>query len=103
MNLLKSILAGALLVAMAPNSAKSQQTPEAFCDERVTVISALEKLYSEQPVSMGLTNTGSMIEVFKSSNGSWSIVATQPSGMTCLIAAGEHWENVAARSVGLEM
>jgi hypothetical protein len=101
MNLL--IFIGALLVTVIAVSAKSEQTPQAICDERVKVIFALEKMYAEAPVSMGLTNTGSMIEVFKSSKGSWSIVATQPSGMTCLITAGEHWENVANRSAELEM
>jgi hypothetical protein len=103
MNLLKFIFVGALLAVTVSNSAKSAQPPQVFCDVRVKVIAALEKLYAEQPVSMGLTNSGSMIEVFKSSNGSWSIVATQPSGLTCLIAAGDHWENVAKRSAGLEM
>ena len=103
MKFLKSIFVGALLVATVSNSAKSAQPPQTFCDERVKVIAALEKMYQEPPVSMGLTNSGSMIEVFKSSKGSWSIVATQPSGTTCLIAAGEHWENVAARSAGMEM
>jgi hypothetical protein len=103
MNLLKSIIVGAVLVATVSNSAKSAQPPQVFCDERVRVIGALEQMYAEQPVSMGLTNSGSMIEVFKSSKGSWSIVSTHPSGLTCIIAAGEHWENVAKRSAGLEM
>ena len=43
---------------------------------------------------MGLASNGSMIEIFASPNGSWTIVMTQPDGVTCLMAAGESWEDL---------
>jgi hypothetical protein len=43
---------------------------------------------------MGLAQPGQVIEVFASSNGSWTMVMTMPDGKACLIAAGDNWEIV---------
>jgi hypothetical protein len=54
----------------------------------------LNKAYAETPVSMGVTIGGAVIEVFASPDGTWTLVITQPNGVTCLIAAGKDWENL---------
>ena len=53
------------------------------------------KPYNEHPVSMGLAFNGAVIEVFLNSDtGTFTIVATRPSGLSCLVAAGEGWQDV---------
>ena len=44
---------------------------------------------------MGLTSTGKVMELLTSSAGSWTILVTMPGGPTCVIAAGESWEELA--------
>ncbi len=44
---------------------------------------------------MGLTATGSMLEVLAAEDGSWTIIITQPGGPTCMVAHGGAWQNVA--------
>lgn len=67
----------------------------AQCNAREAVLGALASKYKEAPVQIGLTNAGAIIEVTASAEGdSWSIILTTPAGITCLIAAGEHWEQV---------
>ncbi len=45
---------------------------------------------------MGLASSGGVVEVLTNEKGSsWSIIVTMPSGVTCLVAAGEGWEAVA--------
>ena len=64
------------------------------CGQHNSVSDNLKKSYSEAPVSMGLTPDGGVLEVFASKEGSWSMVVTQPSGISCLIAVGQSWENL---------
>ena len=41
---------------------------------------------------MGVTTGGGIIEIFASDEGSWTMVITQPNGVSCLIAVGQDWE-----------
>ncbi|MCH7833031.1 MAG: hypothetical protein IIC55_09200 [Proteobacteria bacterium] len=54
----------------------------------------MKKSYAEAPVSMGVTMGGGVIEVYASAEGTWTLVITQPNGMSCLIAAGQDWEEL---------
>lgn len=72
----------------------------AQCNARESVLSTLASKYKEAPVQMGLTNAGAIIEVTASEEGdSWSIILTTPAGITCMVAAGEHWEQVQSNKV----
>lgn len=41
---------------------------------------------------MGLTNTGTLVELLQSEDGSWTLIMTMPNGRSCLMAAGQNWE-----------
>ena len=83
-------LAGALVatVLLVAGAAIAQT----MCGERRAVVEKLGQTYSEAPVSIGLANNGSLIEVFASSSGSFTIIMTQPNGLSCVMAAGENFE-----------
>ena len=65
---------------------------QTVCGERASLLKQLEGNYKEALVSMGLASNGSIVELTKSDEGTWTILLTSPKGLTCLIAAGEHWE-----------
>lgn len=78
------------IVAATTTRAHAQQSN---CTDRSNAISHLSKAYQEQPVAMGLASSG-VVEVLTDDQGSsWSIIVTLPSGVTCLVAAGEDWEH----------
>ncbi|WP_425043262.1 hypothetical protein [Primorskyibacter sp. S87] len=63
------------------------------CTARDTVLSKLAKDYGETRQGIGLGTQGSVVEIFASlQTGSWTITVTLPSGVTCLIAAGQSYE-----------
>ena len=73
--------------------------PSATAANRCTTHEVLvEKLgtdYEETVIARGLANSGVMVEVFSDSDGStWTIIITQPSGASCIVAAGEAWTEV---------
>jgi len=86
--ILFAILGAIIALGSTPASAQSS------CGPREQLVKMLADQYKEDPVGMGLAQPGQVIEVFASSNGSWTMVMTMPDGKACLIAAGDNWEMV---------
>lgn len=79
---------GVLTVTGLPAAAQAPQ-----CGARAAVLDRLSDKYGEQPVSIGVTATGSLLEVLASPEGSWTIVVTVPNGPTCLVSSGDGWHS----------
>ena len=95
--MLRSMLIALILIGFTL-PASAQQIP---CGKRGDVLKQLSVRYAEAPSAMGLSSTGSMLEVLTSpAGGSWTIITTMPNGMSCLVAAGENWESVKPFVVG---
>ena len=47
---------------------------------------------------LALTDGGNFIEIFRDEDGSWSLVATKPDGLTCIYEQGPWWESLVAMS-----
>ena len=65
---------------------------QAVCGERATLLKQLDKKYKESPIAMGLAANGSVVEVTRNDKGKWTLLLTNPNGLTCLMAAGDFWE-----------
>ena len=71
------------------------------CIDRDAVIEQLDRKYQEAPVAVGITNSGDLVEVLTTSDGStWTIIVTTPQGMSCLVAAGEGWRTLKPKPEG---
>lgn len=78
-------LMGVLLLPVA-TSAQSQQA------DRNQVVRILDDRYGESSAAIGLTDGGTVIEVFMTENGStWTLVETDPSGKSRIVATGTAW------------
>jgi hypothetical protein len=68
---------------------------QAACGTHSEVVKTLDKEFGEQPVAVGLSSVGTIIQVFTGRDGNtWTIVATRPNGLTCLVAIGEAWQSL---------
>lgn len=74
---------------------------QSACGERAPFVQQLEKVHHETPQAMGLSSDGGVFEVFASPAGTWTILVTYPNGVTCVVAAGEAWERLPLRALGL--
>ncbi len=63
------------------------------CGDRTSLLKVLVEKYKEKPRALGLSSTGkAMFEVYTSKTGTWTIVMTTTAGVTCIMAAGNSWE-----------
>ncbi|WP_262268658.1 MULTISPECIES: hypothetical protein [Microvirga] len=83
-----AVLGAAIALGGAPASAQTS------CGPREQLVKLLADQYKEDPVGIGLARPGQVLEVFASSNGTWTMVMTMPDGKACMIAAGDNWEMV---------
>lgn len=82
------------LLVLAAQQVAAQQTRN--CAPRDAVIERLASTYGETRQSIGLGSRGAVIETFASDEtGSWTITVTTPNGMTCLVASGQSFEELA--------
>ena len=57
------------------------------------MVAKLAKRFGETLRSVGLQRAEGLVEVYASEKtGTWTILVTRPDGMSCLLAAGELWE-----------
>ncbi len=84
--------AGFLLGAASLVDAQTLQ----HCAPRDQVVARLAEKYGETRQSMGLGSNNAVMEVFASpESGSWTITVTMATGLTCLVASGQAFEEMA--------
>lgn len=64
------------------------------CAERNNVIDTLGTQYKESPRAIGLVSHEAVLEIFVSDTGTWTVVVTDPEGVSCVLAAGQSWEEI---------
>jgi hypothetical protein len=85
-----ALLAGVLLgLAVFTSAAGAAQV----CGPRESIITQLGERFQETRKSLGLAGNASVIELYVSINGSWTLVSTDTRGVACLVAAGQAWQD----------
>lgn len=87
------------LAVARPAYAEPANGDPVTCGAREAIIERLAAKYEEQPVSRGVTATGSLLEVLASPAGSWTVIVTIPGGPTCLVSSGEGWHDAPVQLV----
>ena len=88
-----ALVAAATLSTLSLSPAQARQNN---CAPRDLVLERLADRYGETRQSMGLGANNAVIEVFASPDtGTWTITVTTPNGVTCLVASGQAFEELA--------
>jgi hypothetical protein len=66
---------------------------EGVCGDRKSFLDRLAKEYDESPMGIGLQADGSVMELLTAPTGSWSLIITTPTGITCVISSGNNWNS----------
>lgn len=60
--------------------------------------------YSEEQRTIGLTSQGAVITQYANDEtGTWTIIAVNPNGIACVLAAGDGWEAIASQTASLDI
>lgn len=88
-------LALTLGASFTATQAAAQQPAVTEHASRDQVVQILGSRYGEAPVARGLTDTGSMMEVFATTDGgTWTMVLTNPQGVSRVASTGIAWQDV---------
>ena len=88
------ISALALGVLLGAHGAEAQQVA---CAPHDAMAERLGARFAEAPASKGLASSGKLVELFTSEDGgTWTLVLTEPRGVSCIVAAGKYWYDVPA-------
>lgn len=94
---MKKILAVAVFaLAACFLTAPNAEAQGMLCKERSEILDQLSTEYGESPAAIGLASNGSLIEVLTSVDDgkTWTIIITTTSGVSCVMATGESWQNL---------
>ncbi len=84
-----SLAAALLFAAFASATAKAEQGP--VCAPRDTIVEKLTTQFKETRRSYGLQGAAAVFEIYASEKGTWTMIMTQTTGVTCVLAAGDAW------------
>jgi hypothetical protein len=84
------LLAALLLMAGTTVLAEAQERMN--CNTREYMADTLTTEYAEQPAGLGVTNHGTVVELWHGDGGSsWTLLLTMPNGNSCIVGAGNDW------------
>ena len=62
----------------------------------------LRSEFGEKVLGRGVSSDGTLVEIFLSQSGTFTVIKTTPKGMSCVVDIGEGWQTVnQLESVGL--
>jgi hypothetical protein len=91
------ICAAVAIAAMSPVPVEAQT---ALCGKRTAIVDALKTKYNETRQAMGIVGTDSVVELYISEAGTWTMLVTSASGLTCVMAAGHSWDGTPTLASG---
>lgn len=84
----------ALLALSAPAAAESP-IAEIVCAPSAEMRDRLTRDYGATLTGTGLRDQDSVMELWSSTRGDWTLVVSYATGLRCIVAMGEAWDSVA--------
>ncbi|MBM3548500.1 MAG: hypothetical protein FJX54_16250 [Alphaproteobacteria bacterium] len=87
------LTATALTVSFVTAAQAQQRMPNSqqICAPRAQLVEKLKAEFKEEPQAIGVTHSGGLFEILSSESGTWTVLATGPNGVSCLVLSGDGW------------
>lgn len=95
-----SLSLAALLCGIVFSTTSVSAQDARLCAQRDAMVKALKGKYQEQRRGVGVASRAGVMEIYVSAQGTWTIVISMANGMSCILAAGRDWEELAIKPVG---
>lgn len=83
------VTAAMLLALCAVGPPARAQIP--VCDDRTSIVEWLAEVHGERQTALGVIAEHSILEVFSSEDGGWTVLITNLARRSCIVAAGHSW------------
>ena len=91
-------LMAAMMAAVAVTGGAASANAAAQCAPRADIIKALGDKFHETEAGRGLINPNVVLEIFVSEQGSWTVLASDTKGQSCVLSVGEGWDSPTIRA-----
>ncbi len=82
---------GLMGMILAAEHANAQAAP---CSDHAAIAQNLAATFGETLQSIGLAANNTVVEIYASEAGSWTITVSTAEGQTCLVAAGQAFQHI---------
>lgn len=90
---LTAALIASALVFPTLTPADATQNQNRMCGKRDKIAALLHNRFDEAPIGVGVGRSGKTVyEVYTSAKGTWTVMVTIASGLSCIMASGHSWE-----------
>ena len=88
------------IAAVFSFQASAQDGTQQPCAPRELAARMLTEVHGEELLGQGLAESGAyLVELFVNpSTGAWTVIATLPNGMACMLEAGQSWSAPAKKA-----
>ncbi|TPI32249.1 hypothetical protein FJW07_25300 [Mesorhizobium sp. B3-1-9] len=86
-------LMATMLAAAVVTGGSASANAAAQCAPRADIIKALGDKFHESEAGRGLINPNVVLEIFVSDQGSWTVLASDTKGQSCILSVGEGWDS----------
>lgn len=88
-----AMVAAGLLATASSAPAQNSAPGQSQCAKRNDLVRQLDAQYNEKPAAVGQVDQQSVVEVYVSDRGTWTILVTGTDGGSCILASGEGWDS----------
>src|SRR4051812_29873030 len=88
------IIVGVAILLPRESAMSQNATGPPHCVDRTQRVGTLNAIYGESLVARGLSKAGLLMEIYVAPTGTWTIIATTPNGISCLVDNGVAWGTV---------
>lgn len=89
----RHLMATMFLASLAISGGAVPTNAAGQCAPRADLIKALGEKFHESQAGRGLINPNVVLEVFVSEQGSWTVLASDTKGQSCILSIGEGWDS----------
>lgn len=83
-----------ITLAMVPTLAQANMV-DSHCDDSNRITSMMKDRLGAEQRALGLRDPETMLEVWvEPQSGEWTIIQNYANGTSCIVALGEHWEEL---------
>jgi hypothetical protein len=92
----------AVLAAVTLFSSTGVASAASPCGSHDALAKQLNTKFKEARRVMGVVNAKTVMEIFMSPEGTWTVLVTDTTGTACVIASGQDWQEVPIKMTGLD-